>query len=483
MARNLKFGPLNPSFEPVNTAKITKETDKIDTLKVNIYSKTEFTLDETINFYDRNENLKFVGSVSKIENNLNFNTLEIKGLALELTTEIFSNVYRNSSPEAIIEDIITTQTDLTFNSTLSTGILIDKIVFRDEKLIDAIQKLMQLFKGRFSVSKTGVFTLTRNFDVKSSIRINSNDDVLSNKWKYDANKKYSKIVVQGANIDQRTVDDTNIGSFTQITLDAAPKDIKITNSAGTVLTQTTSTIDGDYEVDVQAQTIDFEVSQTDPIVEYTYESQIKVEIGSGRTLKLQKTYIESQNEALNLALSALDLYEDGVQTSKWLKTDGSDHEDVNVGEKINVFDNQNNINTDFEVQKIEFEYPNKLFITVGEDEDSIFDWQKESQQRIRELEQKDQNSDFVTLFDFIRNRLNVSVETEIVALKERTYFADTFYLLEDPFASRNQMLDDGTGPVMRETGYDEDNLLLAGSLTLENGDNLVTEGGDDIILD
>lgn len=417
--RNLKYGPLNvASYEPVSSAKIKESKNTVDTLTVGVNSSTPFVLGDTINFYNEDEVLKFVGTITKIDQQVTFYTLEIQSLANILTTQVFSNVYRNQSPEAIIEDIIANQTTLTFSSTISTGVTLTKQVFRDTKLIDAITKMTESFNGTFTVSKAGVFTLTRRFANASSVSLNNATDVLQGKWKTDANKKYTKIIVEGANIDQRTTE-TFSGSFTQVTLSAIPKDIQITNGGGTVLTQTTTNINGDYSVDAQNKTVDFDSSQSNPTVDYTYDSQVRVEIGTGNTLKLQKSYIEDTNTALQLALSALNLYQDGVQTGKWLKTDGSDHEDVSIGESVLVTDSVNNVSGTFELQGIVFEYPNRLILTVGEEEDSLFDWQKENQQRVEELEQKDQNSEFVTKFDYNNNELNVSVGSAVITFQKR----------------------------------------------------------------
>jgi len=480
-----KFGTVESGFLLVNTAKYNETTETVSKMDFLLQSTlTTFALDDDIEFYDSTTTLKFKGKITKIDENLTIFNIEVKDLGNELTNTRFTEVYRNQSPEAIIEDIITNKTSLTFSSTVSTGLTIPKRAFRDELEIDAIKEMMESFNGTFSVDKTGVFTLIRKQDTINVNQINTNSgDVLQKTWKNDSNKKYTKIIVQGATIDQRTIDDTNSGSFSQVTLAQPPKNIQVTNSVGTILTQTTSNINGDYDVDIQAKTIDFSPNQTDPVIDYTFESQIKVEIGSGSTLILVKSYIESENEALDLALSALDLYKDGIQTSQWLKTDGTDLEDYMVGESIPVTDSNNNILGDFQISEVKFEYPDKLFLTVGEDEDGIFNWQKETQQRIKELEQKDQSSEFITLFDFLTNLVNVEVTSTIEGLVVRTYDADTFYLEEDGSGTRNQMLEDGTGPVMREMGYDEDDLLASGSIVLEDGNNLVLENGNNLVTD
>jgi hypothetical protein len=474
-----KYGDTESGYLIVNVAKFKETSSTVSKMDFLLQSElTIFLLNDDVEFYNQTTTLKFKGKISKVSEINTIFTIEVKDLGNELTNERFSQVYRGLSPEAIIEDIITTQTNLTFSSTVSTGTTITKQVFKDGLLIDSINKLMELFNGAFSISKTGVFSLVKKQGNTNPNSINTNNnDILQGKWVTDANKKFTKIIVDGANIDQQTVDTSNTGSFSIITLNQSPKDLKITNSAGTVLKQTTSNIVGDYEVDIQAKTVSFSPNQTDPVADYTYESQVKVEIGSGATLHLKKSYIETTNEALDLALSALTLFQDGIQTSKWLKSGSLDFEDYTVGDNVSVSDGLNNISDDYQVSEIVYEYPDRLYLSIGEDEDSLFNWQKETQQRIQELEQKDQNSEFITVFDFIRNKVQVQVSAKFAGGEIRTYPTDTFYLDEDGSGVRNQMLDDGTGPVMRELGYTSEPIGINVRVS-ESEDVRVSEAGD-----
>ena len=407
---NFKYGSINASFKNVLSAKFTKNKNAISKMEFQIYSTDTFVIDDTINFYNQDETLKFSGLISKAEINLGIWNLEVQDLGVVLTTQRFSDVLRNQSPEAMIQYIIETYTTLTFVSSVSTGLTISKQVFRDSLIIDAIDKLLELFNGTFNIDKNGNFNLIRNSSSTSSLSISNGIDSLQGKWKTDANKKYTKIIVEGSVITQRQTE-TVTGTGTEFILSAIPKDIQIVG-----FVQTTETITGDYEVDAQDKKITFNSSQTNPVVNYSYDSLVKVELGEGRTLKLQKTYLETPEQALELTLSALALYQDGVQSSTWLKSGTADFEDVTVGQNINVVDTNNNISGTFEVQKVTYEYPNKLFISVGEDEDSLFEWQKEAQQRIEELEQKDQNSEFITKFTYNINKLNIRLTSRVLKL-------------------------------------------------------------------
>lgn len=435
-----KYGTTETGYIIVSSARYKKINTSISQMDFVLQSTlTTFLLDDDVEFYNSTTTLKFKGKITKvIEDNTLF-SIEVKDLGNELITERFSEVYRSQSPEAIIENIITTKSDLTYSSTVSTGLTLGKHVFRDDLQIDGISKMMELFKGAYSINKSGLFTLIKKSNVLNSNGIISGVDMLQGGWKDDANKKYTKIIVEGGNIQQRTTE-TLSGTGTVFNTTFIPKDLEISG-----LTQTTENIDGDYTVDEQNLEITFNGSQTNPVVSYTYESQVRVEIGEGRTLKLQKSYLESTSEALSLALSALQLYQDGIQTSKWLKTDGTDFEDYNIGENISVLDTNNNKSSNYEITSIEYVYPSKLYLTVGESEDGIFDWQKESQQRIQELEQKDQNSEFVTKFNYNNNKILIRVTSNLTKLQ--TVAKSDAWILDDVVNSqidKTFKLDGGT---------------------------------------
>lgn len=424
-----KFGTAETGRLIVASAKFSKKRDTISKMDIVLQSTlTTFNLDDEAEFFDQSSTLKFKGTITKIKEENTLFTLELKDLGYELTTERFSDAFRNQRPEQIIQSIVETYTDLTFSTSLNTGFTIPKQIFRDDLLIDGIIKMMELFNGAYTIDKAGVFTLMRKFETANSNSIVSGQDVLQGGWNIDSNKKFTKIIVEGGNINQRTTE-TISGTGTVFNTTFIPKDIQI----GT-LTQTTDNINGDYEVDEQNKQITFNNSITNPMVSYTYESQVRVEMGQGKTLKLQKSYIETTNDALKLALTSLNLYQNGISNANWLKSDNTDFENYNTGESITVIDSVNDMSGTYEIAEVTYTYPNRLVLKVGEDEDQIFDWQKETQQRIQELEQKDQNGEFVTRFNYNNNIINIRVTSAITSLQ--TVGKGDAWILNDPVNSQ-----------------------------------------------
>ena len=141
-----------------------------------------------------------------------------------------------------------------------------------------------------------------------------------------------------------------------------------------------------------------------------------------------------------------------------------------------------NINDYFVISKVVRKFPGTISVSVGEQEVNIFDWQKETIDRVKQLETKDDNSDFIQIYEFINNDIKVTLKTEIADIKVRTYYADTFYLEENISGSRNQMLESGLGDIMREVGYTESD-LIEDNCVLENGDNFTLENLDNLIYE
>lgn len=467
-------------------AKVEKKDEtKPNILKFSsLYSNTPQLNDEVL-YYDLDGNQVFGGYIQNIKNVDNKNEFVVGDYSVKLSQEKVNAVYENTSPEAIIEDIINNYTDLTFVSTVSTGVTISKIFFRDEWQLDAITKMLQLINGAYSVDLSKNFNLFIRADSTSSEVLTYGSDVLDNGWVNDIQKKAEKVIVLGGVIDQRTTEALS-GTGTVFYTSFTPENIEI---AG--LQQTTENISGDYEVDIYNKKITFNSSQTDPSVSYTYKSQIKVELGTGKTVMLEKKYIESKLEARRLAIEYQTRFADGVQSSKWIKVSANIN-NFNVGERIYVNDSTNNKTGFYNIKSVVWELPEKMTVEVGETEEDLFDWQKETIERIKQLEKTNSNVEYITIYDFLNNNIAVTVNTEIMKLVGIVNDGTILFASETTLATDADLISD--------TGLDEDYALaydddaipasnyidyldVTDTLNTEDGDNLTTENGYTILLE
>ena len=121
-------------------------------------------------------------------------------------------------------------------------------------------------------------------------------------------------------------------------------------------------------------------------------------------------------------------------------------------------------------------------VYIGEDVSTLFNYQKEIQQRVKQLEEKDDNASILTDDEVVDENLLLNFELEFTEVTRRTYAADTFYWEENTSGTRNQFVEAGTGPVFREAGFTEEPVDAVNLIT-EGGDELLTEAGDNLIQD
>jgi len=437
-----------------------KQSNQPNLIQFNALTNSSLLLNDEVKYYDLDNNFIFGGYVQKIVDNAAIQAIQVADYSIILSQLQESEVLEEETPIEFIERIVDTYTDFTFvDETSLTLPDISKRVYKDVWLLDMINDLLQAFNGTFEVSRAKVFTLKLRSSSTSTENLVFGKDQLTGKWTTDILKKAEKVVVIGSNINQRQ-DETLTGTGTVFTTDRTPEDMEISG-----LTQTTENINGDYVVDKPNKEVTFNTSKTNPVVNYSYQSQVRVELGEGKTVLLERSYIETKTEARQLAREYKARFGDGAQSSKWTKA-SSDIDNFTVGDNISVTDYTNDKTGNYVINDVTLELPNKMLISVGETDDDMFDWQKESINRIKELEKKDQNSDFITVDDFLTDTVRVTITTEITKLEGYIDDGTILWASDTTLASNGDLISDADG---------------SGELVLtESGDFLITEGGDNV---
>lgn len=407
----------------ISQSALTKKQNASNSVKFKIGYEGEIAVGSTAEYYDSNDVLLIDGLIKgakELSKDINSENriyeITIYDYGYNLIDGNLLEVFRSISPEDLIEDVVL-ENGLTFNNLLpgASGITIPKKVYKDLNPIEAVNDMCNLLGANWRVIGTE-FTLFRRGDFTSSEVIDGNSQWALNQdgWIDDTSKQAKTVIVKGATILQRT-EEQIIDTNTIFTLSRTPEDMEV---AG--LTQTTESIVGDYVVDKEDKKVTFNSSKTDPTFFYSYLSQIRVEVGDGSPIKvLEKKYIEDITEARKLGRKYIEIFGDGIQSSTWLNTDmfNLDLTKFNVGDLINVY-NKLNLSRDgkYEITKIVRKYPQKTEITVGEEVLSIFDWQAENKERQKQLEQKDQNDDFLQFDKFQTGKIKVKVSATITKL-------------------------------------------------------------------
>jgi len=371
-----------------------------------------------------------------------------------------NKIFRDQTPEQIIETIVTNR-GLTFSNEIGTSIYaIGKKTYRDKQPIKAVNDLCDTLGASWTVRGT-TFYLYKRQEKKEDFDINENTkwQLGTDGWVKDTDQQAKTIIIKGAEILQRTTENLS-GTGTEFVLSRNPEDVEIEG-----LTQTTEHIDGDYEVDKQQKTITFENSQTDPVIKYSYYSQLRVQVGTNDPIKvLNKKYIENKTEARNLGRRYLEIYEDGIMNAEWETSDFFINvKNVRPGNKIQVI---NKINTEkngeYLIKNIKRDYPEGITLEVGEAVTDLFDWQKETKDRIEQLEEKEQNQDYVSRDVFLKGKASINIQASLSYIFGVFDNGEVLFASDTALSSGGDMIyDDGSEPSEYPIAYDDNAIQVS----------------------
>jgi hypothetical protein len=427
-------------------------------------------------YIDYNDNTILTGKIKKIKELANDPNTDDKIYELTLfdlgynlkegnVNKIWDAGY---TPEGIIEDIVE-DNNLTFSNEFgSSGVTIEnRKRYIDKDPIECINELCNTIGAVWRVESSTFYLYTLGEDT-STVEIDANNNWNTDGWEDDTSKQVNSVIVKGATIMQRTTESLS-GTGTTFYTSRTPHDVQIEG-----LTQTTENIDGDYEVfkgdfddgGVEKKgKIVFESSQTDPEVNYSYTSQIRIQAkrGSGDIFKeVQRKYIESSYEARKFARQYLDMYSDGISEAEWKYPNPNKYNINNIkpGDLIKVT-NKLNSNRDgyYLINKIERRYPKEIKIRVGENENSLIDWQSEAKDRIKQLESQDSDSDYVQLDNYLVGDFEIVPSSEITKLFTVEETGEILFASEDALTNESDMIyDDGSEPEDYPLSVDDDGL-------------------------
>lgn len=402
-------------------------------------------------------------------------TLYDKGYVLK--EQNLNKIYdEGTTPEEIIEDIVELYNLIFVNDLdISSGVTIERRKrYLDRDPIEAVNELCQTIGAVWRVEGSN-FILYRIGQNTSSEEIDANAKwTIPEGWIDDTSKQCTRVIVKGGRILQRTTENLS-GTGTVFYTTRTPEDVQIEG-----LTQTTETIDGDYTVkkgdfDVggtdKKGKIEFESEQTDPVVNYSYYSQIRVEakVGDGDIVKeIEKNYIESSYEARKFARKYLEIYQDGFQVGEWINPDttGLNINNFITGDKIQITNKLNpSRDGEYVISKVERRYPRQIKITVGEEVNSLVDWQAEAKDRIKQLTEIDGNFDFVQLDEFLSGDFDVGLTSNFTYLYAIHDTGEVLFASDTTLSSDGDLISDTGDDVDYALAYDDDATFPAGTKT------------------
>lgn len=410
----------------------------------------------------------FKGLVQSLNTGNGKKVVKVWDYGLELLNRTVNTIYTSQSPEAIIQDVLTNYSSLTYVSTISSGVTLGTYVANKKRAWDIVTEMSELLLSNFRVDYDKKFYLElEGENTITSKVIETPTVILDGQWKSDASQIRNSVTIDG---DDRQIFERDpelfngTGSQTEFTLSEIPLSIKVEHPVGTIKTgYTPGSTTGDYYLDRESKKVIFDsapASGTNNVkITYTVSVPISsrrrdfvsISVYGQRDKVFKKAYIKTREEARKYAEFIINRYKDPIEESTWILPN-SEIPSLNTylpNSYIYVNDTINSKSGYYIIRSVYLEQPGELKVTVGTPIEDIIYWNKEIQQKVKQLEEKDDNTTLLNEEEYQIENLLMEWDIDILSTEHRVYDSDTFYLSETSI-TRNQMKDDGSGPIMRD---------------------------------
>jgi hypothetical protein len=327
----------------------------------------------------------------------------------ELNNLFVENVYTNQSPEDIVADLISRTQNLTYASTSTSGVTLEKYIAKDYA-INIIREMMEALNWSFRVDENdNVY-----FDPKSFINngkvFNNGTNFQVTEWISDASEMVNRVRVIGGfenfNVTGETVVDTN----TVFTLANKPTG----NFSGVVSGSPVSP--ADYEVDAENKTVTFTSSQTDPSFDYSYDKPVIVEAQDDTSIntygeifkKVDAPWLNTSPDARIYAQKLVEIFSQPIVRVKgFIPVLDFDRE---INEIITINDTVRDETAELVLNVIKLDASGgKTILELGGRDYMLYDWNRGLNNRISKIERRFSNQDEFIFVRTLKHTLKVNL--------------------------------------------------------------------------
>jgi hypothetical protein len=329
----------------------------------------------------------FTGKVNNIKKDQTW-TVEIYGLGNELNSMHVEKVYQSTSPEGIVQDIIDNfSVGLTFASTNVSGFVIEKYIAKSYA-IDIIRQMMITLDWDLTIDQSGNVYFRPKGEINNNRELINGQDFSVTEWVEDKDKIVNHYKIIGG-FENHAKQETITGTNTEFSLTDKPSGTMRVVVSGTEVNPE------NYTVDSEGQKVVFNSTVTDPTFFYSFNIPIVVDNKTDESINLYDerfqeipapwlTSFQDARKYLSSLLSNTafpDISAKGVIPFITYS--------VVVGEKVRVTDPIKGITRNLIVTKrtIDMQTGETIF-DFGSRDYVLFDWQREVQQRIKDLERR-----------------------------------------------------------------------------------------------
>ena len=335
----------------------------------------------------------------------------------QFLSKLANEIYENVSPEFIVEDLINTYTDLTYASTVVTGVVIDRIVFRDRPLSECLQTMANLLGYFFTTDadKNMYFEEWGSVSTGLTFDVTAGSVLYKPQWEYNTNDVVTQVTIEGG-LQQFNVSESFVATSlqTDFTLTNQPVDSVNVTVNGTVKDpQVSEQTAGDYVVKIEDKQVIFNAGLTVSdavVITYSYNVKIKVQAET-EVFDDDGNQIVKEGKVINKSLKTTQ--EARLWGDKYLSVYSSPQKStvlpyvgfpvgIEAGRTCFVRDTEegvSGINEEFVIENIIYSYETGICeITVGSVRQNLFDWQAEVNERLRTLAQDDTDEDKLQIY-------------------------------------------------------------------------------------
>ena len=346
-------------------------------------------------FNNRNSRstMKFGGYITKIEDETRFKKITSQSFGKVLAeTEVRGTAYDNKTPEYIVEDLITNNTDFVYKSSSpASGLTLQKYT-ADGKLIDIIKDFANITNRLFYTNALQEFIFDNvNFN-NTSISLTHGNNVSILKNGYDDTEIVNDLTVIGQRYRYNTVENfSGDGSTVDFILNFGAVSTRVKVSGVEKIPEE------EYIMDSVGKKITFisapPTGSNNIEVDYTYEEPMTIRGTRKSSIdqygihakRLILNWIGNRSDGVRFVQSYLNKHKDVEQKIKVeLPTI---YNSISENDVISLTNTNSGISGDFVVRSIEFKYPSyKTSIDAGEYYFDYFEYERDVVRKIHDVE-------------------------------------------------------------------------------------------------
>lgn len=364
--------------------------------RVRIYKGGNITDQEHTNIFTKRNSrstLKFGGYVTKIESKISHNDVIAQSFGKVLAeTEVRQTAYDNKTPEFIVEDIITNNTNMEYiGNGGPTGLTITKFT-ASGKLIDIVKDFASLTNRMFYTTGNNQFIFEPVQFTETDITFTHGDVCKVIESGYDDTELVNDLTVLGENTRYGTIELlSGNGNDTSFDLNYGAISTKVKIGGTEILPEI------DYTFDSVGKTITFTTappSGTNNIeVDYVYEQplfirgtrQSSIDQYGIRAKRLNLRWINNRNDGVRFVQSYLNRYK---EISQKIKVEiGNMFNSIVENDIIHIINSVKTIDGQFVVKSVEWSYPEfNTVLNVGEYYFDYFEYDKDIVKKLHDIE-------------------------------------------------------------------------------------------------